>query len=398
MTETEGKIMKKILIATTALVATASVAAAEVRLSGYARFGAQYNEGTAAVAATAGAVSAADVTAAAALTAPVVLVAGATTAANIATVDTAATAAAAVTLAAQQAHDALQTAATAAALAAATTQEANIAALRAAIAGTPAVAAVADDTNVVSRVRFQLDASTTTDAGVGLNVRQRIQSEENGTNDTNGGRFGLTYGGVAVNVGNINGVIESTPNLYMNTNSAGVGLEGNGFHSLATNNAGGSWGWTAYSSGGAGATNGVEVIYSANGLRLHASDSDGATAYGASFAMGDITVGAGYEDLDAGGSITLITAGMNIGNGWVALAHGINESAAGVDVAKTSLKGGYDVAAGMNVYGFVATEDAGNASGVGMSYDLGGGASFDAGYTTTAASRGVLSAGVFFTF
>ena len=247
-------------------------------------------------------------------------------------------------------------------------------------------------------MRFQLDASTTTDAGVGLNVRQRIQTEDNGTNDTNGGRFGLTYGGVAVNVGNINGVIESTPNLYMRTNSAGVGLEGNGFHSLATNNAGGSWGWTTYSSGGAGATNGVEVIYSANGLRLHAADTDGATAYGASFSMGDITVGAGYEDLDAGGSITLITAGMNIGNGWVALAHGINESAAGVDVAKTSLKGGYDVAAGMNVYGFVATEDAGNASGVGMSYDLGGGASFDAGYTTTAASRGVLSAGVFFTF
>jgi hypothetical protein len=32
MTETEGKIMKKILIATTALVATAGVAAADVRI------------------------------------------------------------------------------------------------------------------------------------------------------------------------------------------------------------------------------------------------------------------------------------------------------------------------------------------------------------------------------
>jgi outer membrane protein OmpU len=302
MTETEEKIMKKILIATTALVATAGVAAADVKLSGYARFGAQYNEGA------------------------------------------------------------------------------------------------ATETTPVSRVRWQLDASTTTDAGVGLNVRQRIQSEENGTNDTNGGRFGLTYGGLAVNVGNINGVIESTPNLYMRSNSAGVGLEGNGFHSLATNNAGGSWGWTAYSSAGAGATDGVEVIYSANGLRLHAHDTDGSTAYGASYAMGDVTVAAGYEDLDAGGSITLITAGMNIGEGWAAIAHGINESAAGVDVSKTSLKGGYNVAPGTSVYGFVASEDAGDASGVGVSMDLGGGASFDAGYTNTAASLGVLSAGVFFTF
>jgi outer membrane protein OmpU len=361
MTETEGKIMKKILIATTALVATAGVAAADVKLSGYARFGAQYNEG-----------------------------------ANTTAGDAAAIVLAARVLSEIAANAAFDASPTIANLEAAVAADAATAAAAAALAA--ARAAEADTTDVVSRVRFQLDASTTTDAGIGLNVRQRIQSEENGTNDTNGGRFGLTYGGVAVNVGNINGVIESTPNLYMRSNSGGVGLEGNGFHSIATNNAGGSWGWTAYSSGGAGATNGVEVIYSANGLRLHASDTDGATAYGASFAMGDITVGAGYEDLDAGGSITLITAGMNIGNGWVALAHGINESAAGVDVAKTSLKGGYDVAAGMNVYGFVASEDAGNASGVGMSYDLGGGASFDAGYTTTAASLGVLSAGVFFTF
>jgi outer membrane protein OmpU len=40
MTETEGKIMKKILIATTALVATAGVAAADVSFSGYAAMGA----------------------------------------------------------------------------------------------------------------------------------------------------------------------------------------------------------------------------------------------------------------------------------------------------------------------------------------------------------------------
>ena len=37
--KTEGKIMKKILFATTALVATASVAAADVSFSGYAAMG-----------------------------------------------------------------------------------------------------------------------------------------------------------------------------------------------------------------------------------------------------------------------------------------------------------------------------------------------------------------------
>ena len=334
-----------------------------MKLSGYARFGAQYNEGVAAIG-TAAQIAAAR---------------------TQATTDAAAAATAATTVATATAAGTVTGVQIAAAAAAAATAAASAAAL-------DAIDGTADETNVVSRVRFQLDASTTTDAGVGLNVRQRIQSEENGTNDTNGARFGLTYGGIAVNVGNINGVIESTPNLYMRTNSAGVGLEGNGFHSLVLSS------WTAYSSGGAGATNGVEVIYSANGLRLHAHDTDGATAYGASYAMGDITVGAAYEDFDAGGSATLLTAGMNIGAGWVAVSHGIQESAAGVDTDKTAIKGGYDVAPGMNVYGFVATADAGDASGVGMSMDLGGGASFDAGYTNTAANRGVLSAGVFFTF
>ena len=247
-------------------------------------------------------------------------------------------------------------------------------------------------------MRFQLDASTTTDAGIGLNVRQRIQTEENGTNDTNGARFGLTYNGLSLNVGNINGVIESTPNLYMNTNSAGVGLEGNGFHSLATNTAAGSFGWTAYSSGGAGATNGVEVIYSMSGIRLHAHSTETSSALGASYTMGDITVAAGKEEFDGGATITLVTAGMNFSNGWVALAWGENETAAGVKTDKTALKGGVNLASGTSVYGFAATEKAGDALGVGVSYDLGGGAAFDAGYTKTAADRGILSAGIFFTF
>jgi len=41
--ENRGKTMKKILFATTALIATASMAAAEVRISGYGRFGLDYN-------------------------------------------------------------------------------------------------------------------------------------------------------------------------------------------------------------------------------------------------------------------------------------------------------------------------------------------------------------------
>ena len=44
----EGKNMKKILLATTLLAASASVAAADIKLSGYGRFGLDYNDGAAA--------------------------------------------------------------------------------------------------------------------------------------------------------------------------------------------------------------------------------------------------------------------------------------------------------------------------------------------------------------
>ena len=45
--KSEGKLMKKILFATTALVATAGVAAADVTFGGYGRFGLGYDEGRA---------------------------------------------------------------------------------------------------------------------------------------------------------------------------------------------------------------------------------------------------------------------------------------------------------------------------------------------------------------
>jgi outer membrane protein OmpU len=301
MTETEGKIMKKILIATTALVATAGVAAADVNFSGYARFGMQYVESM--------------------------------------------------------------------------------------------TAGVADTTDVVSRFRLQADVKTTTDSGIGLNARQRFQTEEGVTgNGGNGVRFGVTYSGLAVNFGNINGVIESAPNLYMSTNSAGIGLEGQSWSNLATNNAGGAFGWTAYSSGGAGA-NGVEVIYSANGLGLHVHDRDGSTGYGANYSINNITLAAAREDFDNGDEISFASAGVALGMGKVALSWGETNG-----VTKTVIAAGYDMAPGANVHAFIGNEDAGDSYGVGVNYSLGGGASFDAGVDANAAGQTRVSGGIFFTF
>lgn len=294
--------MKKILIATTALVATAGVAAADVNFSGYGRFGAVYVDN------------------------------GTTT-----------------------------------------------------------------STDVASRFRIQADVSADTDNGIGLNARMRIQAEENNVAGTNGIRFGVTASGFAVNVGNINGVIESTPNLYMSTNSAGTGLEGNGFHSLATNNANGVFGWTAYSSGGSGATNGVEAIYSADGMRAHVHATDRSYGVGASYAVAGYSFGVGYEEADVtGDTVLLLTAGGTFGAVKAAVAYA-DVTVADVSVTKTSIKAFYGVSASTNVYGFVSAEDAGNATGLGISQDLGG-ASFDAGVTQTAGNTTIASAGLFFKF
>ena len=299
--KTEGKIMKKILFATTALVATASVAAADVSFSGYARFGLSYNDGT-------------------------------------------------------------------------------------------------EEVTNASRFRIQADVSTETDSGMTLNARQRFQTEENSTGGLNGIRFGASMGAISVNLGNINGVIESAPNLYMSTKSAGVGLEGNGFASLAVNTAAGAWGWTAYSSGGAGATNGIELVYSASGMTVHVANvKDTSMGVGASYAMGDTTVAVALEDFDNGDSIMFASAGTKIGAANIAIAYG-DTDLGGVTADKISLKGGTSVGAATNVYGFVASEDAGEAFGLGVSHGLGGGASFEAGWTRNEAEVSTISAGIFFNF
>jgi outer membrane protein OmpU len=307
MTETEGKIMKKILIATTALVATAGVAAADVKLSGYARFGMQYTEGT----------------------------------------------------------DGAE-----------------------------------DSTDVVSRARIQADASTTTDAGLGLSYRQRFQTEENSTGGLNGARFGVSYEGVMIQAGNICGVIECTPGLYMGTNSAGIGLEGQSWHSLAANiaGAGAIFNWTAYSSGGAGATNGVEVMYNANGLGLHLHSTETTTGIGASYSISNIKLAAARETQDAtddapANEITLVTAGLDLGMGGVGVAWAENAG-----LTKTVIKADYDMAPGANIHAFMGSEDAGESYGIGVNYGLGGGASFDAGVDSTSAGQTRISAGLFFKF
>ncbi|MFU8882315.1 MAG: porin [Rhodobacterales bacterium] len=308
--------MKKILIATTALVATTGVAVADVKLSGYARFGAEYND---------------------------------------------------------------------------------------------SAAPGEDDVTTASRLRIQFDATTETDGGLTLGVRQRFQTEENNRNaGGNGARFFATGGGLTIAMGNIIGVIEAAPNLYLPTKSAGMGLEGNGFRSLATNTLSNDFDtfygfkWTAYSSGGAGAREGVEVSYSMDGIRLDAHSTDASWALGASYRFADYTVAVAYEEWDSGArdgdSILFLSAGGKFGAFDAAISYADTDYG-GVGSEKVSLRAGYKVDDALYVYGFVADEDTvDTAYGLGASYGLGGGASVEGGWTSNQNGDNIVSAGIFFSF
>ena len=322
--------MKKVLFATTALIATASVAAADVSMSGYGRFGLDYNSANKLVAGT-------------------------------------------------------------------------------------------SDTNITSRLRLQFDMSTETDSGVGFNARYRAQAESrDGTaavGTFNGARFGVTYGGLAVNVGNIIGAVENAPGLYTTgTRSAGTGIDGMGFHSLAIKGAS----WDAYSSGGTG-VNGIEVLYSSGGFTGHISYSqrNGGTVLGTAggedrtgimltYSFGDYYVAAAAQDSSvAANDITFLSAGGDFGNFGARLAYGETDSDESI-----TLEGNMDIGAASNILVWVNSNDApgsvsttksdggrdGTSFGINYQYDLGGGATFVAGYVDEADDDNQFQAGVYFSF
>lgn len=330
--------MKKVLFATTALIATAGMAAADVKIGGYGRFGIDYND----------------------------------------------------------ANDR-------------------------AVNGRP-------QTTITSRLRFQFDVSTETDGGVTLGARARaqIESRDNipGGGAFNGARFYASYGGFSVGVGNIIGAIENTPGMYLETRTAGTGIDGAGFVSLVSNVNNEYFNWDAYSSAGVG-VNGVEVLYSSGGFNGHISYStrNGAvavdrTAANVSYTFGDWTAAVGVQGSDImWEDKVLVTLSGDLGQYGIRLAYADNDG-----ISKWGLYGNMDIGAASNLLVWVTDEDAvsaadvlagrndnrdgvvgsnnqeGTSYGIHYSYDLGGGASFEAGWREASNDNTTVQAGVYFSF
>ena len=339
--------MKKVLFATTALIATAGMAAAEVKISGYGRFGLDWNE----------------------------------------------------------ANDGLPS----------NTDDATD------------TVSDAGETNLTSRFRLTFDVSTETDSGVTLGARIRAQAENRdgsqGAASWSSPQFHVAFGGLRVNVGNIWGAIDSAPGLYLNTTSVGTGIDGMGFNSLAIQGAG----FDTFTSAGVG-RGGVEAIYNAGGFTGHISyskqndtyDSDGTdtgtvdpttltegeerTAIMLSYSFGDYFVTGAYQDSNvvANDEVGFLAAGADFGQYGATLSYGTTEATDAI-----TLVGEAEIGAASTLIGWVSGRDANTAGGnddtafgINYEYDLGGGATFVAGYVNTGADTGENSvqAGVHFSF
>ncbi len=344
--------MKKVLFATTALVATASVAAADVTFSGYGRFGVQYTGSTDAVGA--GATAANDVAAA---NQAAVNVAGATTAAGLATA------------------------------------LADLIAANTAVAASAAVAATGSSMDVTSRLRLQIDMSAESEGGITFGARTRLQTSEGSAGTgMNGVRFFARSGGVEVGVGNIFGALEFMPGMY----PIDLGLTGLGYDYTAYN-----FRADAYSSAGNGASgsNGVEVMYSAGDFSAHVSASDTSDRIAAHFAykMNGFTFALGAQNSDSATDTELAASvGGTFGMASVTLSYADN----GISGDHTVLAGSFDVGAATKVQAYIADADyfTDTSYGIGVHQDLGGGTSIRGGVASLGSGNSRADVGVRFNF
>ncbi|AXI53177.1 porin [Sulfitobacter sp. JL08] len=372
--------MKKVLFATTALVATAGVAAADVTFGGYGRFGAIYTE-TKGTAGTPG--TATDQT----------QIDGAQVIVNTEKAD----------LAAAQTtyNDAVSSGtATPGDLAAVVAAEADLKVAEdnlAGLAGTPGTDSD-DGIDIESRYRLIITATTESDVGVTFGAMVRIQQNESeaeaNDNGINAARFFARAGNLEVGVGNIFGALEYMSGQYV----IDLGLTGLGYEYVAYDVNG-----DYYSSGSAGsAPNAVEVIYSMGDFAFHASASDvnDRRAIVAQYTASDWTFALGWQDSDLD-SDTELTASVvgSLGIADVGFAWADN----GTEGDRYVLSGRVEVGASTDVEGYITYVDGGDdpedtGYGIDFNHSLGGGASIRGGVAQRLNDTIIADLGVRFNF
>ncbi len=220
-----------------------------------------------------------------------------------------------------------------------------------------------DETVIVSRLRINVDAKTETDAGVGFDARFRLQADEDAsTGEANqgsisGARFGVSYGGLRVEAGNVSGVIDNSANYFG---------EEPGLENFAGQYDAVDYDILAFSSTGAG-SNGVYARYE----------------------IGDFGIAASYDSAPSGGDGDRFDIGVDYTFGdWTAeLLYGSTDGAAGADDDDITIFVIGGSIGDFNVTGLIGDEDVADEEASDTFYGL------SAGYDVTSATTVVASYG-----
>lgn len=239
-------------------------------------------------------------------------------------------------------------------------------------------------------------------------------------------RLFATYGGFTLGVGNINGALEFTPGFYMATRSGATGLDGMEYVANPFNVNNNYFNWDYYDSDGNVSSNGVEAIYNVGDFGAHVSYSkaDGPTgldmlAANVSYTFANYTVAAVVQKSDlAWADKAGVSIQGDFGTFSARLAYADND---GID--KILLGGNVEIGAATKLYGWISNEDAvsaadvalgrndnrdnglattnsqeGTAFGIHLGHDLGNGVSFETGYQRASNKNDQFQAGVAFSF
>ena len=242
----------------------------------------------------------------------------------------------------------------------------------------------AQETQIQSRVRLNVLATTSTDQGVDFGARLRFQWDQ-GASELDKfapGQIYVTASGLTVSVGNVDTAFDKAGLLY----ASEIGIFDRSFGNPAGD-------FFAYSTGGYGDKNnrvGIAATYSVDALtaRISYIDTDQASLTGGNEEIGvsvdykmdaialsaaAVLDGAGIEDNDQyflGAAYTLPGSENVVGLNWI-------DNGDVVDSTTITLYGTFEVAPMTSVTAYVANNDAdGNetdvAYGIGGKYDLGG--------------------------
>lgn len=257
-----------------------------------------------------------------------------------------------------------------------------------------------NDTQVVSRLRMNIDASTTTDSGIDFGARFRLQWDQGeSTSGANPGKLYVTAQGLTVEVGNVDTAIDNSSLIYATElgsydNSVGFSAVSGGFFAYAPK---------SYADND---RVGVAAIYSIDDLTLRASYIDPDQRYdddsvkkelglAVDYVWNDVLElsaaatwnGLGQDDNDIFfvGARYAVTEQARIGLNYVDASDDfVNSRGDVISHGKTiALYGDYTLLDGLtNIEAYVAHNSDGStngtewetdtAYGIGVNYDLGG--------------------------